>query len=49
MPAKQKSVTKSRAQVGYLLSKGSPLTGVQQKKLKSELHTGKVKVAKTKK
>jgi len=43
------TATKSRAQVGYLLSKGSPLTGSQQKKLKSELHTGKVKVSKTKK
>ena len=39
--------TKSLAQVGYLLSKGSPLTGSQQKKLKSELHSGKVKVAKS--
>jgi hypothetical protein len=48
MPAK-KTTTKSRAQVGYLLSKGSPLTGAQQKKFKSELHTGKVKVSKTKK
>jgi len=43
------TATKSRAQAGYLLSKGSPLTGAQQKKLKSELHTGKVKVSKTKK
>jgi hypothetical protein len=43
------TATKSRAQVGYLLSKGSPLTGAQQKKLKSELHTGKVKVSKIKK
>lgn len=49
MPAKPKTMTKSKAQVGYLLSKGSQLTGSQQKKLKSELHTGKVKVAKTKK
>ena len=45
----KKTASKSRAQVGYLLSKGSPLTGSQQKKLKSELHTGKVKVSKTKK
>ena len=44
MPAAK---TKSRAQVGYLLSKGSPLTGSQQKKLKGELHSGKVKVAKS--
>ena len=49
MHAKPKTMTKSKAQVRYLLSKGSPLTGSQQKKLKSELHTGKVKVAKTKK
>jgi hypothetical protein len=37
--------TKSKKQVGYLLSnKVSPLTSKQKKKLKSELHTGKVKV-----
>lgn len=35
---------KSRKQVGYLLSKGSPLTGGQKSKLKKELHSGKVKV-----
>jgi hypothetical protein len=39
---------KSKKQVGYLLSKGSPLTGSQQLKLKKELHTGKVKVKKSK-
>jgi hypothetical protein len=44
-----KTMTKSKKQVGYLLSKGSPLTGAEQKKLKSELHTGKVKVSKSKK
>jgi hypothetical protein len=49
MHTKPKTMTKSKKQVGYLLSKGSPLTSTQQKKLKSELHTGKVKVAKTKK
>ena len=38
--------TKSKRQVGYLLSKGSPLTGEQQEKLKGELHSGKVKVEK---
>lgn len=37
--------TKSKKQVGFLLSdKVSPLTSKQKKKLKSELHTGKVKV-----
>jgi hypothetical protein len=40
--------TKSKKQVGYLLSRGSPLTNKQQTKLKKELHTGKVKVKKTK-
>lgn len=46
MPGKK---TKSKRQVGYLLSKGSPLTGAQQGKLKSELHSGAVKVAAGKK
>jgi hypothetical protein len=36
--------TKSKKQVGLLLSKGSPLTKKQQDKLKGELHSGKVKV-----
>jgi hypothetical protein len=39
------SKTKSKRQVGYLLSKGSPLTSAQKSKLKNELHTGAVKVA----
>lgn len=38
--------TKTKKQVAYLLSKGSPLTGKQQKKLQSELHTGKVTIKK---
>lgn len=38
--------TKSKKQVGLLLSKNSPLTEGQQSKLKSELHSGKVKVKK---
>jgi len=38
--------TKSKKQVGYLLSKGSPLSAAQQQKLKSELHSGQVKVRK---
>jgi len=36
--------TKSRKQVGLLLSKGSPLTTTQKSKLKRELKSGKVKV-----
>ena len=43
-----KTTTKSQKQVGYLLSKVSPLSGKQQDKLKSELHRGKVKVEKGK-
>jgi len=39
--------TKSKKQVGYLLSKGSPLTASEQDKLKQELHSGAVKVRKT--
>lgn len=38
--------TKSKKQVGLLLSKGSPLSDKHKGKLKSELKTGKVKVAK---
>ena len=41
MPTKKK---KSKKQVGFLLSKGSPLTGGQKDKLKDELHSGAVKV-----
>lgn len=37
---------KSKKQVGLLLSKNSPLTPAQKNKLKSELHSGKVKVKK---
>lgn len=44
MKAKVKS--KSMKQVGYLLSKVSPLTAKEQTKLKKELHSGKVKVKK---
>jgi hypothetical protein len=36
--------SKSKKQVGYLLSDASPLTEEQKKKLKEELHSGKVKV-----
>lgn len=36
--------SKSRKQVGYLLSKGSPLSSGQKAKLKRELHSGHVKV-----
>lgn len=45
MPKKK---AKSKKQVGYLLSKGSPLSGKQKEKLKGELHSGKVKVKKDK-
>jgi hypothetical protein len=46
MPTKKKGKkTKSKKQVGYLLSKGSPLSGKQKEKLKGELHRGSVKVA----
>jgi len=47
MAAKKKrkgAKVKSKRQVGYLLSGGSPLTGVQKGKLKRELHSGAVKV-----
>ena len=37
---------KSKRQVAYLLSKVSPLSNKEQGKLKKELHTGAVKVAK---
>jgi hypothetical protein len=36
--------TKSRRQVAYLLSSGSPLSGTQKSKLKGELHSGAVQV-----
>lgn len=38
--------TKSKKQVAYLLSSGSPLKNAQKKKLKGELHSGKVRVKK---
>ena len=41
---------KSRKQVGYLLSdKVSPLSEAQKEKLKRELHSGAVKVKKSRK
>ncbi len=40
--------TKSKKQVGYLLSSGSPLSAAQKSKLKGELHSGNVKVMKGK-
>ena len=36
--------TKSKKQVRYLLSKGTPLSGPQKAKLLSELHSGAVRV-----
>lgn len=44
MPKGQHS--KTRKQVGLLLSKNSPLNPAQKSKLKSELHSGKVKIKK---
>jgi len=41
--------SKSKKQVRYLLSKGSPLSSTQQNKLKKELHSGTVKVKNGKK
>lgn len=37
---------KSKKQVRYLLSKGSPLSEDQKAKLKDELHSGEVKIKK---
>lgn len=48
MKVKPKVKTKSMKQVGYLLSKVSPLTQKEQVKLKKELHSGKVKIKKAK-
>lgn len=46
MPHGKKRHTKSRRQVAFLLSKGSPLSAAEKRKLKSELHRGTVKVRK---
>lgn len=43
MPGKKR---KSKKQVGFLMSKGSPLSSSQKNKLKSELKSGKVRVKK---
>ena len=43
-----KAKTKSQKQVRYLLSKVSSLTSKEQTKLKKELHSGKVKIKKSK-
>ena len=40
--------TKSKRQVGLLLSKNSPLTKREKAKLKRELHSGAVRVSKNK-
>lgn len=40
--------TKSMKQVGFLLSKGSPLSESQKSRLKGELHSGAVKIEKKK-
>ncbi len=39
---------KSAKQVRYLLSKASPLSSYQKDTLKSELHSGSVKISKKK-
>jgi len=39
---------KSKKQIAFLLSKGSPLTKKEQTKLKAELKSGKVKVKRSK-
>lgn len=41
---RQKRKHKSKRQVRYLLSKGSPLSGSQKSKLKHELHDRRVVV-----
>lgn len=47
MPRRPKKLNaKSRRQVGFLLSKSSPLTSTQKNKLKRELKSGKVKIKK---
>lgn len=52
MPTKSRrrsgAKTKSRKQVAYLLSSGSPFTVAQKSKLKRELSGGSVKVGKKK-
>ncbi len=47
--AKQGPKAKSKRQVHFLLSDGSPLTRAQKAKLKRELHSGRVKVKGSKK
>lgn len=44
--ARKPAKRKSKKQVGYLLSSGSPLSKPQKSKLKRELHSGRVKVVK---
>ena len=41
--------TKSKKQVAFLLSKGSPLSAAEKARLKGELHSGSVKVRKKRK
>lgn len=40
--------TKTKRQVGYLLSKYSPLTYAQRANLEAELHSGEVRVKRNK-
>jgi hypothetical protein len=44
MRSKAEHKVKSKKQVRYLLSKGSPLSKKQKDKLKHELHEGDVKI-----
>jgi len=44
MSGKKKRSSKSKKQVGLLLSKASPLSTRQQDKLKRELKAGKIKI-----
>jgi len=41
---KQMAKTKSKKQVGKLLSRNSPLSSIQKTRLKRELSSGKVKI-----
>ena len=41
--------TKSKKQVAFLLSEGSPLTGAEKARLRDELGSGSVKVRRKKK
>lgn len=46
MRKKKGQKTKSKKQVGYLLSKNSPLSSAQKTRLEGELKDGKVRITK---